>query len=294
MWYHQESNQGHKDFQSFALPTELWYRKAKANILILNKALFKCFCNFIKKCSMNLVIDIGNSRVKLFLFKNDNITFRNICNHNEFIKTLQTLPYKKEIINVISSTVSTNYDDIIEINFKDSNYFKLSNKNLKLPFRNNYKTLNSLGQDRLALVSSAVFNYPNSNTLIIDVGTCITYDFVDSKNVYYGGAISPGINLRYSSLNEHTSNLPLLEFKEIDTLIGTNTEDSIHSGVYNGVIAEINDHIEKLYSNYIALNVVVTGGSSKFLLNRIKNAIFADQDFLAIGLNYIINYNENS
>ena len=294
MWYHQESNQGHKDFQSFALPTELWYRKAKANILILNKALFKCFCNFIKKCSMNLVIDIGNSRVKLFLFKNDKITFRDIYNHNEFIKSLQTLPYKKEIINVISSSVSTNYDDIIEINFKDSNYFKLSNKNLKLPFRNNYKTLNSLGQDRLALVSSAVFNYPNSNTLIIDVGTCITYDFVDSKNIYYGGAISPGINLRYSSLNEHTSNLPLLEFKEIDTLIGTNTEDSIHSGVYNGVIAEINDHIEKLYSNYIALNVVVTGGSSKFLLNRIKNAIFADQDFLATGLNYIIKYNENS
>ena len=294
MWYHQESNQGHKDFQSFALPTELWYQKAKANILILNKALFKCFCNFIKKCSMNLVIDIGNSRVKLFLFKNDKITFRDIYNHNEFIKSLQTLPYKKEIINVISSSVSTNYDDIIEINFKDSNYFKLSNKNLKLPFRNNYKTLNSLGQDRLALVSSAVFNYPNSNTLIIDVGTCITYDFVDSKNIYYGGAISPGINLRYSSLNEHTSNLPLLEFKEIDTLIGTNTEDSIHSGVYNGVIAEINNHIEKLYSNYIALNVVVTGGSSKFLLNRIKNAIFADQDFLATGLNYIIKYNENS
>ena len=242
---------------------------------------------------MNLVIDIGNSRVKLFIFKNDKITFRSICNHNEFIKTLQTLPFKEQIINVISSTVSTNYDDIIEINLKDSNYFKLSNKNLKLPFRNNYKTLNSLGQDRLALVSSAVFNYPNSNTLIIDVGTCITYDFVDFKNIYYGGAISPGINLRYSSLNEHTSNLPLLEFKEIDTLIGTNTEDSIHSGVYNGVIAEINDHIEKLYFDYIDLNVIVTGGSSKFLFNRIKNAIFADQDFLAIGLNNIINYNEN-
>ena len=84
-----------------------------------------------------------------------------------------------------------------------------------------------------------------------------------------------------------------MEFKEIDTLIGTNTEDSIHSGVYNGVIAEINYHIEKLYSNYIDLNVIITGGSSEFLLNRIKNAIFADQDFLAIGLNYIINYNEN-
>ena len=89
---------------------------------------------------MNLVIDIGNSRVKLFLFKNDKITFRKICNHNEFIKTLQTLPFREEIINVISTTVSVNYDDIIELNFKNSNYFKLSNKNLKLPFQNNYKT----------------------------------------------------------------------------------------------------------------------------------------------------------
>ena len=80
---------------------------------------------------MNLVIDIGNSRVKLFLFKNDKITFRSICNHNEFIKTLQTLPFREEIINVISSTVSTNYDDIIEINFKDSNYFVLSNNFLQ-------------------------------------------------------------------------------------------------------------------------------------------------------------------
>ena len=293
MWYHQESNQGHKDFQSFALPTELWYQKAKANILILNKALFKCFCNFIKRCSMNLVIDIGNSRIKLFFFKNDKISFYKICKHDEFVKTLTTIPNKEKIINIISSTVSTNYDDVIKENFKNSNFFQLSNKHLKLPFQNNYKTLNTLGQDRIALVSSAVYKYPNSNNLIIDVGTCITYDFIDSKNIYYGGAISPGINLRYSSLNEHTSNLPLLEFKEIETLIGTNTEDSIHSGVYNGVIAEINHHIEKLYVDYINLNVIITGGFSRFLLNRIKNAIFADHDFLAIGLNHIINYNEN-
>jgi type III pantothenate kinase len=138
-----------------------------------------------------------------------------------------------------------------------------------------------------------VSSYPQTNTLIIDIGTCITYDFIDSKNIYHGGAISPGFNLRYSSLNDHTSNLPLLEFKEIDTLIGSNTEDSIHSGIYNGIIAEINYHIEKLCIDYNDLNVVITGGSSKFLLNRIKNAIFADQDFLAIGLNNIINYNEN-
>jgi len=242
---------------------------------------------------MNLVIDIGNSRIKLFLFKNDKISFYKICKHDEFVKTLAAIPNKEKIINIISSTVSTNYDDLIQANFKNSNFFQLSNKHLKLPFQNNYKTLNSLGQDRIALVSSAVYKYPNSNNLIIDVGTCITYDFIDSKNIYYGGAISPGINLRYSSLNDHTSNLPLLEFKEMDSLIGSNTEESIHAGIYNGVIAEINDHIQKLLKDYPDLNAVITGGYSKFLLNRIKNAIFADQDFIAIGLNHIINYNEN-
>ena len=82
MWYHQESNQGHKDFQSFALPTELWYQKAKANILILNKALFKCFCNFIKKSSMNLVIDIGNTSVKVYLFENDQIISKKTLKKN--------------------------------------------------------------------------------------------------------------------------------------------------------------------------------------------------------------------
>ena len=93
---------------------------------------------------MNLVIDIGNSRVKLFLFKNDKITFRSLCNHNEFITTLQTLPFREEIINVISSTVSVNYDDIIELNYKNSNYFKLSKKNLKLPYRDQLIELGKL------------------------------------------------------------------------------------------------------------------------------------------------------
>tara|TARA_B100001121_G_scaffold277983_1_gene268282 strand:- start:39 stop:767 length:729 start_codon:yes stop_codon:yes gene_type:complete len=242
---------------------------------------------------MNLVIDIGNSRIKLFLFENDKIIFSKICNHAEFDKTLATFPNNEKIINLISSTVSTNYDDVIQENFRNSKFFQLSNKHLKLPFQNNYKTLNSLGQDRIALVSSAVHKYPNSNNLIIDVGTCITYDFIDSKNKYYGGAISPGIKLRYSSLNDYTSNLPLLEFKEMDSLIGSNTEESIHIGISNGIISEVNRFINNLKIDYPDLNVIITGGDSMFLLNKIKNAIFADQDFLAIGLNNIIKLNND-
>ena len=128
--------------------------------------------------------------------------------------------------------------------------------------------------------------------MVVDIGTCITYDFIDSKNTYHGGAISPGINMRYKSLSEFTSNLPLLEFNDVNKIIGSTTDESIHIGVLTGIIGEINECINRLEEKYLKLNIIITGGHSTFLLNKIKNAIFADQDFLAIGLNYILKYNE--
>ena len=242
---------------------------------------------------MNLVIDIGNSKVKFFLFENNKTIHKEICDHPDFRKKLDSISDRNSIKNVITSSVSNNHDQYIIESLNNSKYICLSNDNLLIPFINNYKTKNSLGQDRIALVSSAIYNYPNQDNLIIDLGTCITYDFVDSNKIYHGGAISPGIQLRYSSLNTQTSNLPLLEFEETENLIGSTTNESIHSGIYNGVIAEVNNYIDILKKEHPKLNVIIVGGFSKFLLNRIKNAIFADQDFLAQGLNYIINYNEN-
>jgi len=242
---------------------------------------------------MNLVIDIGNSKVKFFLFENNKTIYKEICDNQDFKKTLDSISNKNNIKNVISSSVSSNYDLYIEESLNNSKYTSLSNDNLLIPFKNNYKTKKSLGQDRIALVSSAIYNYPNQDSLIIDLGTCITYDFVDSNKTYHGGAISPGFKLRYSSLNTYTSNLPLLELEETENIIGSTTNESIHSGIYNGVIAEVNNYIDLLKKEYPQLNVIIVGGFSKFLLNRIKNAIFANQDFLAQGLNYIINYNEN-
>ena len=292
MWYHQESNQGHKDFQSFALPTELWYQKAKANILILNKAVFKCFCNFIKKCSMNLVIDIGNTSVKVYLFENDQIVSKNLLNEVSLVDYVKSLSKDYNIKNIICSSVTRSYNiDLVGL-FEDVNYYELSDKKLNIPFHNNYKTKSSLGQDRIGLVSAAFFKFPNENNLVIDIGTCITYDFIDSKNRYHGGAISPGINMRYKSLSKHTSNLPFLEFKDLDKIIGSSTDESIHIGVSTGIIGEINEYINRLEEKYLKLNIIITGGDSTFLLNKIKNAIFADQDFLAIGLNNILKYNE--
>jgi len=239
---------------------------------------------------MNLVIDIGNTAVKVYLLKNNEVIQREVLNENNLIHSLKSFPIS-DIRNVICSSVTKSYKDQLSEIFKKSNYYDFSDTNLKLPFKNNYET-KSLGQDRIGLISSAVIKFKDQNSLVIDLGTCITYDFIDSQNIYHGGAISPGIRMRYSSFTDYTSNLPLLKFQDINKIIGNNTEESLHIGVNNGIVGEINQYIKNLKKIYSEFNVIITGGDSIFLLNKIKNAIFADQDFLASGLNYIIKLNE--
>ena len=239
---------------------------------------------------MNLVIDIGNTAVKVYLFKNNEIFKKEVLNENNLIHSLKLFPIN-DISNIICSSVTKSYKDQLSEIFKKSNYYDFSDNKLKLPFKNNYEA-KTLGQDRIGLISSAVMKFKDQNSLVIDIGTCITYDFIDSKNIYYGGAISPGIRMRYSSFNDYTSNLPLVKFQDVNKTIGTNTEESLHIGVNNGIVGEINQYINNLKKSYSEFNVIITGGDSMFLLNKIKNAIFADQDFLASGLNYIIKLNQ--
>lgn len=240
---------------------------------------------------MNLVIDIGNTAVKVYLFKNNEIIKREVLSENALIQYLKLIAID-DIRNIICSSVTKSYKDQLSKIFKNSNYFDFSDNNLKIPFTNNYETKKSLGQDRIGLISSAVLKFKDQNSLVIDMGTCITYDFIDSQNIYHGGAISPGIRMRYSSFSNYTSNLPLLKFQDITKIIGANTEESLHIGINNGIVGEINQYINSLKKSYSEFNVIITGGDSIFLLNKIKNAIFADQDFLASGLNYIIKLNE--
>ena len=240
---------------------------------------------------MNLVIDIGNTAVKVYLFKNNEIIKREVLSENALIHYLKLIAID-DIRNIICSSVTKSYKDQLSNIFKNSNYYDFSDNNLKIPFTNNYETKKSLGQDRIGLISSAVLKFQDQNSLVIDMGTCITYDFIDSQNIYHGGAISPGIRMRYSSFSNYTSNLPLLKYQDITKIIGANTEESLHIGVNNGIVGEINQYINSLKKSHSKFNVIITGGDSIFLLNKIKNAIFADQDFLASGLNYIIKLNE--
>ena len=238
---------------------------------------------------MNLVLDVGNSLLKIALFEKSELIQKFKFSEN-YKRNIEDIISKYKVTHSIISNVGRIDDSIINILKESTNLLLVSNQ-LKIPFKNLYKSKNTLGQDRLALVSAAAFNFPNENVLIVDVGSCITYDFKNNNNEYLGGGISPGISMRFKSLNTFTSNLPLIDFDSIYQLIGNNTKNSITSGVVNGTISEINGIIQQYREEFKNIRIILTGGDSNFLLKRIKNTIFADQNFLLIGLNKLLEDN---
>lgn len=242
---------------------------------------------------MNLIIDVGNTNVKLAVFKGDSIQEKYTIKKRVLISTIKKILKRFPSVNkAIVSTVDK--FDTSKLNTIDSILdFLILDHNTNLPFNNLYKSPETLGVDRIALVSASAKKYSNNNVLIIDAGTCITYDFISDKNEYAGGAISPGLNIRYQSLNNLTANLPLLRPKIPKNIIGNNTETSIHSGVVNGILKEIEGVINEYNQNYKDLTVILTGGDAKFLSKQLKSSIFADSNFLLEGLNYILDYNTN-
>jgi len=240
---------------------------------------------------MNLTLDIGNTYAKLEAFDKTLVllkTFNIELIHDNIDDFLKLYPSIKNLIVCSVTDINLNFD---KYNFSNIHFVS---KKSKTPFINLYSSKNSLGNDRIALVSSASINYPNKNVLIIDAGTCITYDFINNKNKYLGGAISPGINMRFKSLNEYTSKLPLVTLSQTELEVGTDTMDSINIGVLNGVIFEIEGFIAQYSSRYDNLTVILTGGNSDFLSNRLKISIFANQNFLLEGLNHLIKLNISS
>ncbi len=242
---------------------------------------------------MNLVIDVGNARVKVALFKGNSIAWHDSFNKPELILELKEISQKNKINQAIISSVAIITENQL---FEIEQLFPLIrlNHQTKIPFQNNYKTPKTLGIDRIALIAAAINQYPNQNILVIDAGTCITFDLINDKGIYSGGAISPGIEMRYKALHKYTDKLPLLEREDNETLIGNSTENSIHSGVINGVVNEINGIIERYKLEYKKLTTILTGGDTYFLAKRLKNGIFANPNFLLEGLNSILIYNSKN
>ncbi|WP_296638543.1 type III pantothenate kinase [Polaribacter sp.] len=241
---------------------------------------------------MNLAIDIGNTRVKTAVFEENKLVVIEYFKREEIITKLKKIFKTHKIKEAIIANVASVSQEVLE---EINKIVRLTRVNslMKLPFTNAYATPHTLGLDRLALVFSAVLQYESQNVLIIDAGTCITFDFVDKKKKYLGGAISLGVEMRYKSLNHFTSKLPLLDVTTPNQFIGNSTEESIHSGVVNGVVQEIDGVISQYKNKYLDLTVVLTGGDTNFLSKQLKSSIFANQNFLLEGLNRILIFNNN-
>lgn len=239
---------------------------------------------------MNLVIDIGNSKVKVAVFELDTIITTAVFDEINFLDELKRISNQYAIERSIVSSVKDINEEYLE-ELQKLPFLITLNSDTQLPFKNLYATPSTLGNDRIALAAAAASIYPSQNSLVIDAGTCITYDFINAKNEYLGGAISPGIDMRYKSLQKYTGKLPLLSKNEEFNLIGTSTSTSIHSGVINGVICEIKGVIAQYEQDFGDLTIVLTGGDTKFLFKQLKNSIFANQNFLLIGLNKILTFN---
>ena len=223
------------------------------------------------------VLDGGNTHLKLGTFVG-----HELIQTNRFQERSALCNYLNQDDIVVIANVGERQlqQDLIDIGCQ---VYTVSNMH-PLPFANAYNTPSTLGIDRLCNIVAVHENHPNRNSLVIDAGTCIKFDFIDALGTYHGGSISPGISLRYQSLHEHTSQLPLLTPTLAWDVLGTSSEASIHSGVMGSVKAEINWRIQEFNNRYEDLIIYLTGGDAHYFDLGQKNDIFVDENLTLKGI----------
>ncbi len=258
---------------------------------------------------MNLAIDVGNTLAKAALFE-QNLLKRHIERLDG--QALAELVQEEKIDHVIISSVNPQAEDLLNkvLIATPIRVFKLSYL-LPLPIQHLYQTPKTLGMDRVAAAIGATVLRPATNRLVIDAGTCITYDFIDAQNVYHGGSISLGLQMRFRALHEFTAKLPLFSkenFREEMSFIGNSTESSIVSGVINGTIGEIEGFIQLYAEKFGNMSVLFCGGDSPFLSKKVQEkedhknkttenkatktiTVEHQKDLLLIGLNKVLQHN---
>ena len=237
---------------------------------------------------MNLVLDFGNSRIKAGLFNGTSLEEMHVFTSvTDLAHALDTF---NGIARCIVASVTQQHQQVIESCQSRFNIVLFSH-NTPIPLKNLYKSVLTLGSDRLAAAVGAFTRYPGRPVLTIDAGTCLKYNFVTAAGEYLGGAISPGIPMRLKAMHHYTHSLPLLKINNsYDKLTGTTTEESLLSGAMMGAACEADEMISRYFHLYPALVVVVTGGDGEFLCRQLKNRFFAHQNILLEGLNTILNY----
>ena len=208
-------------------------------------------------------------------------------------KLAQFIREKGPFQGIIQSSVVIHTPEMEDMLSKAGRFILLTELT-PLPVKNLYQTPKSLGKDRIAAVTGAWSMFPRRNILVIDAGTCITYDFINQQGEYPGGGISPGIRMRFKAMHTFTGKLPLIEPEDFDELIGKSTTESLLSGVYNGVTGEIREMVRLYREKYGDVMVLITGGDHELLNNKLKISIFAVPELVLLGLNEILDYNDHS
>ena len=247
--------------------------------------------NEAKNSTMNLTIDMGNTRVKYAVFDGGTVVSDGCSEEFDEAVIDRILAAHPGITQAIVATTRGPVDDTVALVRRRIGRCLRLSPQLPLPIRNGYTTPETLGEDRLAAAVGAASLYPGRNLLIVDFGTAITIDQVSADGVFRGGNISPGVQMRFRALHDYTAALPLCESCEDQTLLGRSTVEAIRQGVMNGIAFEIEGYIARLFPEIDALSIIFTGGDAKFFVKRIKNTIFAHCDLVFLGLNRILEYN---
>lgn len=239
---------------------------------------------------MNLIIDDGNTKLKFAVFKNQQITSEgSVANIKEL--NVEKISNIYDIKNCIISSTRCNIKDFEAVYNTILNVVYLDN-NTKLPIINKYKTPESLGKDRLAAVVAGYTTY-KTDVMTIDAGTALTFDYINKSGEYLGGAISPGMSMRFKALHQFTAKLPLVKAANNTPSIGTTTKESIQSGVIEGMCNEIELRCIHFLEQHSNGKIILTGGDSIFFEKKLKSSIFVNPNLVLLGLNSILEYNAN-
>ena len=229
-----------------------------------------------------LCFDFGNTRLKAALFQDDQF-IEVISLPDDQVTTIEELLDKYKPAKTILSSVIDHNIAIEEVLASRSKFHKLSHltrANFTIPVGKP----ETVGADRLALCAAAVHFYPGMNNLVIGMGSCITYNFINQYHQFIGGSISPGLEMRFRSMQVFTAKLPLVKAEWNFPLIGYDTKTNLQSGVIAGISFEIAGFIDSYAARYGNFNVVLTGGDTPYFAGQLKNRIFADSNFLFKGL----------
>jgi type III pantothenate kinase len=232
--------------------------------------------------SSTLCFDLGNTRLKAALFV-DSLLEKVVVLKDGSGATVEALLDEVQPEKTILSSV-INHDQEIENILSSKTKFHKLTYHSKLPFTTPVAKPDTIGADRLALAAAAVDFYPESNNLVIGLGTCITYNFINKSHEFIGGAISPGLEMRLKSLNHYTAKLPLLKADWNVPLIGYDTNTNILSGVVLGMAKEIDGFVTAYEEKYGNFNALLTGGDIAILASHLKKKIFADPELIFKGL----------